>query len=119
MHFQNISNLNPAAIVLSESENANNNTLSLLPLALRLGSNANDGGKGFCCCNSDQLESLITIGVTAIVTGFLWHSIIFAPIKLVAVFLHEFSHALATWLTCGKVKGIEVGPHICVGFFWL
>ena len=30
------------------------------------------------------------------------------PMKLIAVFVHEMSHATACWLTCGKVEGIEV-----------
>jgi len=63
---------------------------------------------GICCCNTAQTEAFIVIGATAVVTGLLWRSPILAPIKLVAVFLHEFSHALATWVTCGKVKAIEV-----------
>jgi hypothetical protein len=63
---------------------------------------------GFCCCNTSQTEAFIVIGLTALITGVLWSSALFAPIKLVAVFLHEFSHATATWLTCGKVKRIEV-----------
>ena len=30
------------------------------------------------------------------------------PMKLLCVFVHEMGHASATWLTCGKVKNIEV-----------
>lgn len=63
---------------------------------------------GICCCNTSQIEAFIVIGATAIITGALWRSAVLAPIKLVAVFLHEFSHACATWLTCGKVSAIEV-----------
>lgn len=62
----------------------------------------------FCCCNTSQIEAFVVIGVTAILTSLLWRSAILAPIKLVAVFLHEFSHASATWLTCGEVLKIEV-----------
>ena len=80
-------------------------------IAMRLGNDDNVGKKGFCCCNTAQWESFITIGVTAVITAFLWNSVIFAPAKLVAVFLHEFSHALATWMTCGRVTGIEVSLH--------
>lgn len=69
---------------------------------------ASDGPGGICCCNVPQNEAFIVMGVTAILTGLLWRSVIAAPLKLVAVFLHEFSHASACWLTCGKVKGIEV-----------
>lgn len=62
----------------------------------------------FCCCNTSQIEAFVVIGVTAVLTSLLWRSAIVAPIKLVAVFLHEFSHASATWLTCGEVLKIEV-----------
>eukprot|EP00923_Selenidium_pygospionis_P046736 GHVN01080730.1.p1 GENE.GHVN01080730.1~~GHVN01080730.1.p1 ORF type:complete len:255 (+),score=4.88 GHVN01080730.1:360-1124(+) len=61
-----------------------------------------------CCCNSDQIETFIVIGATTIITLILWRSVIFAPIKLVAVFLHEFSHASACWMTGGKVTGISI-----------
>ena len=30
------------------------------------------------------------------------------PLKLFTVFLHEWGHAMAVWMTCGKVTGIEV-----------
>jgi hypothetical protein len=30
------------------------------------------------------------------------------PMKLIAVFVHEFSHAIACWMTGGKVTGMEV-----------
>lgn len=66
----------------------------------------------FCCCNTAQIEAFVVIGVTIILTSVLWRSSILAPIKLVAVFLHEFSHALATWLTCGEVLKIEVNKSI-------
>lgn len=28
--------------------------------------------------------------------------------RLMAVFLHEISHAIACWISCGTVRGIEV-----------
>lgn len=67
-----------------------------------------EGPYGMCCCNTAQYEAFIVMGVTALLTGILWRSVIVAPLKLVAVFLHEFSHASACWLTCGKVNAIEV-----------
>ncbi|OXA59668.1 uncharacterized protein LOC110843832 isoform X2 [Folsomia candida] len=66
---------------------------------------------GMCCCNTTQTEAFIVIGATALITGVLWRSAVLAPIKLVAVFLHELSHALATWATCGKVTAIEVNEN--------
>ncbi len=71
-----------------------------------------EGPYGMCCCNTAQWEAFIVMGVTALLTGILWSSVIVAPLKLVAVFLHEFSHAAACWLTCGKVNAIEVHKHI-------
>lgn len=73
-----------------------------------------------CCCNWAQYETMIVVGVTTIVTLLLWRSVLFAPLKLVAVFLHEFSHALACWVTGGKVKEIKInemfgGVTITVG----
>jgi len=53
----------------------------------------------------------VVIPVTAIIMGLCWSTMVFAPLKLIAVFLHEFSHALATWLTCGKVSGIEINEN--------
>eukprot|EP01068_Selenidium_serpulae_P006344 Selendium_serpulae@DN4352_c0_g2_i1.p1 len=61
-----------------------------------------------CCCNWAQVETMMVVGITTIVTMLLWRAVIFAPLKLVAVFLHEFSHALACWFTGGKVKEIRI-----------
>ncbi|XP_026660288.1 uncharacterized protein LOC103706624 isoform X2 [Phoenix dactylifera] len=38
----------------------------------------------------------------------LWRTVLLTPFKLVTVFLHETSHALACKLTCGQVEGMEV-----------
>jgi hypothetical protein len=40
-----------------------------------------------------------------------WRWVVFLPFKLLTVFLHEFSHATAVWLTCGKVTGMEVNAN--------
>eukprot|EP01071_Lankesteria_metandrocarpae_P003121 Lankesteria_metandrocarpae@DN2770_c0_g1_i1.p1 len=64
-----------------------------------------------CCCNTLQLEGIITLSVTAFIASILWTTVVLSPIKLVAVFLHEISHAIATWLTCGKVTGIEINEN--------
>eukprot|EP01053_Blabericola_migrator_P003436 Blabericola_migrator_1__3435@NODE_2010_length_3428_cov_136_110384_g1276_i0_p2_GENE_NODE_2010_length_3428_cov_136_110384_g1276_i0NODE_2010_length_3428_cov_136_110384_g1276_i0_p2_ORF_typecomplete_len246_score21_92Peptidase_M50B/PF13398_6/8e35NADHu_oxrdase/PF10785_9/58NADHu_oxrdase/PF10785_9/3_8_NODE_2010_length_3428_cov_136_110384_g1276_i026883425 len=78
-----------------------------------------------CCCNATQVTSLCVIGGSALLCLMLWRCKILAPIKLVVTFLHESSHAIATWMTCGKVVGIEVnedfggvtmsrGGHRCI-----
>ncbi|PPD91029.1 hypothetical protein GOBAR_DD12035 [Gossypium barbadense] len=41
-------------------------------------------------------------------TLLLWRTILLRPFKLVTVFLHEASHAIACKLTCGHVEGIQV-----------
>lgn len=37
-----------------------------------------------------------------------WHTQVILPFKILVVFLHEFSHALATWLTGGTVDAIAL-----------
>lgn len=39
---------------------------------------------------------------------FLWNTALLKPMKLIAVFVHEMSHATACWMTGGKVTAIEV-----------
>ncbi|XP_021804325.1 uncharacterized protein LOC110748680 [Prunus avium] len=60
------------------------------------------------CCKHDQVVFLATIGVFTVVILALWRTIILTPFKLITVFLHEASHAIACILTCGKVEGIQV-----------
>lgn len=38
----------------------------------------------------------------------LWRTFLLTPFKLITVFLHEASHAIACKLTCGQVEGMEV-----------
>ncbi|KAL9265949.1 hypothetical protein AKJ16_DCAP26413 [Drosera capensis] len=56
------------------------------------------------CCNHEQVAFLVTIGAFT----FLWRTVLLTPFKLITVFLHEASHALACKLTCGQVEGIQV-----------
>lgn len=46
--------------------------------------------------------------ILAIIALFYWHSPVLLPIKLLTVFFHELSHAIATLLTGGKVYGIDL-----------
>ncbi|KAH9722783.1 hypothetical protein KPL70_006839 [Citrus sinensis] len=55
------------------------------------------------CCNHEQFVFLVTVSVCAAVILALWRTILLKPFKLVTVFLHEASHAIACKLTCGKV----------------
>lgn len=60
------------------------------------------------CCNRDQKAFIITIAIFTVVILALWRTFLLTPFKLITVFLHEASHALACLLTCGKVEGIQV-----------
>ncbi|XP_076952823.1 uncharacterized protein LOC143626716 [Bidens hawaiensis] len=60
------------------------------------------------CCNHDQLVFLITLAFCVIVILALWRTVIILPFKLVTIFLHEASHAVACKLTCGHVEGMQI-----------
>lgn len=60
------------------------------------------------CCKDDQVVFLATIGVFTVVILALWRTFLLTPFKLITVFLHEASHAIACKLTCGQVEGIQV-----------
>ncbi|KAK2652255.1 hypothetical protein Ddye_012111 [Dipteronia dyeriana] len=60
------------------------------------------------CCNRDQVSYLVTIGVFTVVILALWRTFLLTPFKLITVFLHEASHAIACKLTCGDVVGMQV-----------
>lgn len=63
--------------------------------------------KWSCCNDSQTLFILLYIAFTtlAVIT---WNTLLSKPIRLMAVFVHEWSHAIACWLTCGEVRSIEV-----------
>ncbi|KAG6543916.1 hypothetical protein Mapa_014756 [Marchantia paleacea] len=60
------------------------------------------------CCDRQQVAFVAVVGVYIFVILALWRTPLLTPFKLITVYLHELSHALATKLTCGKVEGIEV-----------
>ncbi|KAL8476631.1 hypothetical protein ACS0TY_029068 [Phlomoides rotata] len=60
------------------------------------------------CCQHKQVVFLATIGVFTVVILVLWRTFLLTPFKLITVFLHEASHAIACKLTCGEVEGIQV-----------
>ena len=41
----------------------------------------------------------------------LWQTPVIIPLKILVVFLHEISHALAAWLTGGEVVSISLSPQ--------
>jgi len=60
------------------------------------------------CCNEDQQSFILSFVCFVLATFLLWRSPVFKAFKLFAVLLHEFSHATAATLCCGRVTGIEV-----------
>lgn len=60
------------------------------------------------CCNTDQIIFICLIGGFSVILLLLWRSKILLPLKLLTVFLHELSHAIGAWLSCGKVEKIVV-----------
>nr|GMC47219.1 uncharacterized protein LOC109172144 [Ipomoea batatas] len=60
------------------------------------------------CCNHEQVVFLATLGVCTVVILALWRTVLLLPFKLVTVFIHEASHAIACKLTCGHVEGIQI-----------
>lgn len=63
------------------------------------------------CCNASQFVIIVSLGASLIIIALLWRTVILAPFKLIAVFLHELGHALAAIITCGKVESIQVDEN--------
>jgi hypothetical protein len=60
------------------------------------------------CCNDDQtLFILMYIAYIAIAFA-TWNAWVAKPVRLIAVFLHEMSHAVACWITGGQVDTLHV-----------
>lgn len=60
---------------------------------------------------SDRITNLaISIGIVVAIF-FLWNTIFLYPLKILVVFFHESSHAIATIVTGGKVVAFEVVPQ--------
>ena len=60
------------------------------------------------CCGTYEITFLCCMAGYLVGICILWNTFIVKPLKLIAVFVHEFGHATACWMTCGKVTGIEV-----------
>ena len=61
-----------------------------------------------CCCGDEEIIFLALMCGYLLANFFLWNSLLLKPMRLIAAFVHEFSHATACWITGGKVKAIEV-----------
>jgi Peptidase M50B-like len=60
------------------------------------------------CCGWEEKLFLILYAVYWAFILIFWKWDFMKPLKLLGVFVHEMGHASAAWLTCGRVKGIEV-----------
>lgn len=66
-----------------------------------------DNNDWSCCNDSQSLFIVLYIGFAAL-TFVLGYSLILKPMRLITTFLHELSHAVACWLTCGDVIQLQV-----------
>lgn len=60
------------------------------------------------CCGDEEIIFLSLMCGYFLANFFLWNTALLKPMKLIAVFVHEMSHATACWMTGGKVTAIEV-----------
>mmetsp|Transcript_37512 Transcript_37512/g.82126 ORF Transcript_37512/g.82126 Transcript_37512/m.82126 type:complete len:237 (-) Transcript_37512:18-728(-) len=60
------------------------------------------------CCGTLEITFLCLFAGYMVINFLLWNTFVVKPMKLIAVFVHEMSHATACWMTGGSVKGIEV-----------
>lgn len=66
-----------------------------------------DTGSWTCCNDRQTLFILFYFAFCAL--AILFHDTVLAkPVRLIATFIHEMSHATVCWLTCGEVRGIQV-----------
>jgi Peptidase M50B-like len=77
--------------------------------------NGNDGGEmdyanagQWSCCNDSQTLFILLYIAFIVIAILTWNTLLAKPIRLIAVFVHEFCHAIACWLSCGSVRKIEV-----------
>ena len=56
-----------------------------------------------CCCSDEEVIFIALLFGYLLSNFFLWNNLVLRPMKLIAIFVHEMSHALACWLTGGKV----------------
>ena len=67
-----------------------------------------NGDDDWSCCNDSQtLFVLLYIAFCAIALV-TWKSLLAKPMRLMSVFLHEMSHAVACWISGGTVYNMEV-----------
>lgn len=67
-----------------------------------------EGDGSWTCCN-DRQTLFVLLYLAFCTLAILFHDTVLAkPVRLIATFIHEMSHAIVCWLTCGEVRGIQV-----------
>ena len=68
------------------------------------------------CCGTEETIFLCFYAGYCVFFVFIYKTAFMKPMRLLAVFLHEFSHAFLCWITGGKVEAIEVNDNegICL-----
>jgi Peptidase M50B-like len=61
-----------------------------------------------CCNGRHEMSFLAFYGGYIVVFFLLYSTTLLKPMRLLAVFIHEFGHASVCWMTGGSVKTIEV-----------
>lgn len=74
---------------------------------LRDGSRQPDWDISGCCGREEYLFLALYFFYIVVVWLLYWRDVM-KPMKLLAVFVHEMGHAVAAWLTCGKVISVSV-----------
>lgn len=59
-----------------------------------------------------QIFELAILAVIALVSFFLWDTILVFPIKLFVVLMHEISHGIAAIFTGGKIIALDIGLNL-------
>ena len=67
-----------------------------------------DGDGRWSCCNDSQTLFLLFYLAYIALALVTWNTLLAKPMRMIAVFIHEWSHAVMCWLTCGYVRSIEV-----------
>lgn len=63
------------------------------------------------CCGTEERIFLCVYAGYVVVFAMISKTALMKPLRLLAVFLHEFSHAALAWMTGGQVTGIEVNEN--------
>lgn len=70
--------------------------------------NNNENELQWTCCNDEQTLFILFYVAFSSLAFVILKTLIAKPLRLMAVFLHEYSHATAAWLTGGHVEAIHV-----------